>query len=176
MSTIITLAKVKNQLVIEYFTGSSDLINYGTGGLEEEIIVPFPEWAKKIREENERQKVANRVIYWNYDKKEFIIKDYEPDWDAARIAHIDRLRKIRNQILVYTDWIDNTDRLSDDIRNKMLNYRQELRAVTSHQALQSASSFELWCRNNNKEPMPQDFMPKRDDIINSFLNGLQITL
>lgn len=171
---MISLAKVRNGVVIDYFNGTENDLNYGSNSPEEDIIVHFPLWAKEIRQENERLQTALRTLAWNYETKEFIIKDFTPNWEAGRQAHANRTREIRNKMLVFTDWIETTDRLAPELKEKMLDYRQKLRDSANCTALSNADGFEEWCTVNNREPFPMEFIPEQDDTIKSFFVGLEL--
>jgi hypothetical protein len=171
---MISLAKIKQGTVLEYFEGTEDELHYGSNTPEETLIVHFPEWAKEVRIQNEKAGVALRLLEWSYDLREFIIKDFRVNWDGRRIAHANRTREIRNKMLAFTDWIETTNRLDPAIKEKMLDYRQQLRDAANCPALSSAENFEQWCTSNNREPFPFEFIPEKDEDIAPFFIGLDI--
>tara|TARA_B110000503_G_scaffold10462_1_gene14216 strand:- start:83 stop:316 length:234 start_codon:yes stop_codon:yes gene_type:complete len=67
------VAKVSNGHIIDHGVGDESNILYANA--DGEAVVPFPDWALEIRTENLKNKIADKVLVWNYETREFTIKN-----------------------------------------------------------------------------------------------------
>lgn len=68
------VAKVIDGHIVDHGVadGDSVLIFAGPDGMS---VVPFPEWALKIRLENLSNKATGKILIWDYDRREFKVRE-----------------------------------------------------------------------------------------------------
>lgn len=170
------LATINNGRVIGHHQGGLDEVNYGSGSPDENITVPFPDWAFELRQANMAAGNAQRILTWDYESKTFSITTPEVDWEVAREVYLEQIRGIRNKLLHYTDWVETTDRIDPSVKDEVMNYRDALRNFTSSGCLVDTISFKEWCEAHQREPLPLEFLPEQSDIVKTFYIGHKIVL
>ena len=152
------LAKVTQGRVVEHFEGDQNLISYKEA--DKESVVEFPEWAKVIREENLRTKMASVILVWDYANKNFKKID-EPHYEMIQIIILFKVRAIRNAILAATDFVASASdaSFSTEQRNEVLVYRQTLRDLPELNILADFNTLEAFYKTNNFLPDPKDHFP-----------------
>lgn len=68
------VAKVIDGHIVDHGVAEGDatLIFAGPDGMS---VVPFPEWALKIRLENLSNRATGKLLVWDYNKREFKVRE-----------------------------------------------------------------------------------------------------
>lgn len=156
---MITLAKVKHGKIYEHYQGNSSEIAYASE--DEFSVVEVPNNILKLREKNLKEGKATSVAQWNYSTRKFSIVQIEPNYTLTLKSSLFAIRKMRADILVATDWIEfgNSPAITDQVRQEVGAYRQQLRDMTDNELLSDANNISAYFQEHKDIPSLQSYFP-----------------
>lgn len=166
------LAKVRNGVIFSHFDGNESDIQYKT--FEEDSVVPLPTWALEFRENNIKNGYSRTYLVWDYTRKIFTEFKPVPNYSVTMATTKYALRKVRNKILIATDYLTTVTDINLTAKQKAdaLEYRQKLRDLTTDEYLNNLNVVEQYFLANDNIKFVHEFFPECPEFIKNIVEPI----